>query len=239
MKNKLLKTINARSIAMTGLMMALTIVATIAILIPIPATEGFVNAGDSIILITAYFFGGVPAVIAGGIGSMLADLIAGYAHWAPFTLLIKGLEGAVCGLLMWLFVKKLGAKFAKLKILGIVISCIISTLFMVLGYFIVEVFMYGPAPAAASSLFNLLQAAISTIIACIVIISLRKVKFSFHKKPITVEDKLDVTGTTENLEIDEKNNSDVELDGNSAQNIEEQKCISEKNAEEQNANKPN
>ena len=34
-------------------------------------------------------------MIAGGIGSALADILTGYSHWAIFTLIIKGLEGYI------------------------------------------------------------------------------------------------------------------------------------------------
>ena len=39
------------------------------------------------------FWGPLPALVAGGLGSALADLLTGYAHWAPWTLVIKGIEG--------------------------------------------------------------------------------------------------------------------------------------------------
>jgi len=48
---------------------------------------------------TALLFGPIVGGIAGGLGSMLADLILGYAHYAPATLVIKGFEGVVVGFL--------------------------------------------------------------------------------------------------------------------------------------------
>ena len=48
---------------------------------------------------TAILFGPLVGAFAGGIGSMFADLFLGYSHFAPATLIIKGLEGAIVGLL--------------------------------------------------------------------------------------------------------------------------------------------
>src|SRR5574344_1841529 len=93
MKNKTLK------IATIGMLSALTFVATIVIHIPMPSTQGYVNIGDTVIFVSAALLGGVPAMIAGALGSALADLI--YApEWTLFTILIKGLEGLICGLLI-------------------------------------------------------------------------------------------------------------------------------------------
>ena len=35
--------------------------------------------------------------LAGAIGSSLADILLGYSHWAPWTFVIKGLEGLIAG----------------------------------------------------------------------------------------------------------------------------------------------
>jgi len=51
------------------------------------------------VCITALLFGPIVGGNAGGLGSMLADLILGYAHYAPATLVIKGFEGLVVGFL--------------------------------------------------------------------------------------------------------------------------------------------
>lgn len=59
-------------------MVALVTVATMLIQIPIPATQGFFNIGDAIIMVTALTFGPVVGGIAGGLGSSLADLLGGW-----------------------------------------------------------------------------------------------------------------------------------------------------------------
>ena len=87
-------------IVLNGLMIALVCIATMVIQIPIPMTEGYVNIGDSIIFVASILFGPIPGMIAGGLGSALADILTGYSHWALFTLLIKGFEGYVVGIIV-------------------------------------------------------------------------------------------------------------------------------------------
>ncbi len=89
----------SREIALTGLMAALTLVVTRSFIIPIPQTKGFFNVGETAVYMAALLFGPRVGGLAGGIGSALADLSLGYASFAPFTLVIKGVEGYVVGLL--------------------------------------------------------------------------------------------------------------------------------------------
>jgi uncharacterized membrane protein len=80
-----------------GLMLALVLVATYSIKIPIPFTQGYIHGGDSMIFVAAMLFGWKIGALAGGIGSSLADVLGGYAHWALPTLLIKSIMGALAG----------------------------------------------------------------------------------------------------------------------------------------------
>ena len=66
---------STKKLCAMGLLVALTCVATMIIQIPIPATQGYVNIGDSIVLISAIFFGPQVGFVAGGLGSGLADLL--------------------------------------------------------------------------------------------------------------------------------------------------------------------
>jgi uncharacterized membrane protein len=64
--------------------------------IPIPATQGYFNVGDSMIYVAALLFGPVVGGFAGGIGAGLADII-GYPIFALGTFVIKLVEGAIAG----------------------------------------------------------------------------------------------------------------------------------------------
>ncbi|MDX9762690.1 MAG: ECF transporter S component, partial [Desulfomonilia bacterium] len=62
-----------RDFALLALFIALVAVSTMIIRIPVPQTNGYMNLGDSMVLLAALFFGPVGGFIAGGIGSALAD----------------------------------------------------------------------------------------------------------------------------------------------------------------------
>ncbi len=114
------------NLTLIGLMIAAVCMGTMVIQIPMPATNGFINIGDSMIFITSILFGPTAGMLAGGIGSSLADLLSGYGHWAPFTLIIKGAEGFVVGYLMKNSLNKTKMIF----------SCIIGALLMIFGYYV-------------------------------------------------------------------------------------------------------
>jgi len=80
-----------------GLMIALVFVTTFSVKIPIPFTQGYIHAGDSMIFIAAILLGWKYGALAGGVGSALADILGGYANWAIPTLVIKTLMGALVG----------------------------------------------------------------------------------------------------------------------------------------------
>jgi len=64
--------------------------------IPIPG-GGYFNFGDVIIVFCGLYAGRKAGLIAGGIGSALADLI-GFPIFAPITLVAKGLLGLFAGM---------------------------------------------------------------------------------------------------------------------------------------------
>lgn len=117
-------------IAVSAVMAALVCVATIVVQIPNPATRGYINIGDAMIFVSGLTFGTFVGGIAGGIGSALADVVGGYGLYAPFTLVVKGLEGVLAGLIA-------NRKSATRDLLAVVIAgCE-----MVLGYFLIEFYL--------------------------------------------------------------------------------------------------
>lgn len=88
------------TIILTGLMMALTTIATMAIAVPVPFTNGYIHLGDSMIFLSVLILGWKYGAIAAGVGSAMADVFLGYVHWAPWTLCIKGLMAVMMGLLI-------------------------------------------------------------------------------------------------------------------------------------------
>lgn len=84
-----------RKLTVTALISAIITVATMIIQIPIPG--GYIHAGDGIIIFAAVFFGPVFGAIAAGLGSMLADILTGFAIWAFPTLIIKSIMAFIIG----------------------------------------------------------------------------------------------------------------------------------------------
>ncbi len=115
---------NARMIAVTGVMLAVVFVMTRSITISI-GPGGFVHMGDIAIFVTAFLFGPIVALIAGGLGTALADVSLGYGAWAPGTLVVHGLQGFVAGMIAW-----------RGDIRRMVIASIAGGVILVVGYFL-------------------------------------------------------------------------------------------------------
>ncbi len=132
-----------------ALMAALTCVATMVIQVPSPM-GGYVNCGDAIVLLSAFFLGPVWGAAAAGIGSAMADALSGYLSYAPATFLIKAVMALAAAALMG-HVKLPAA-------LRAILSGIAAEAIMVLGYFCYESLILGyGAGAAAGIVGNCIQ----------------------------------------------------------------------------------
>ena len=129
-------------LVLNGLMIALVCMATMVIQIPIPMTEGYVNIGDSIIFVTSILFGPISGMIAGGFGSALADILTGYSHWALFTLLIKGFEGYIVGIIVR----------ENTNLIKNILATSLGVIIMVSGYLLAGTFLQGSFIVATVSL---------------------------------------------------------------------------------------
>lgn len=164
---------NLKKICFGGLFAALVVVSTISLQIPVPATTGYIHAGDSVILLISIFFGYKYGMFAGGVGSMLADIITGYTHWAPFTLIIKALMGFFAGKI---------AENEKIPF-GIrsFLASLVAEIVMVGGYFLGGILLKGSALVALESVpANIIQG-VGGMIICLV------VGFGFKKAGIRKE----------------------------------------------------
>jgi uncharacterized membrane protein len=148
--------LNTRQIATIGVMGALATIATMIFTFPIPATSGYFNLGDAIVMTTALTFGPIVGAIAGGLGSGLADFLGGWYNWIIFTTIIKGVEGYVAG--------KLAGDIENRTLQQTIIAWIAGGAVMVIGYFIVQVFMYGIPAAMIEAPFNMVQMIVAGIV---------------------------------------------------------------------------
>ncbi|WP_430350426.1 ECF transporter S component [Thermoanaerobacterium thermosaccharolyticum] len=151
-----------------ALMTALITVGTMVIQIPTPYTKGYVNIGDSFIFLSASILGPFAGFISGGVGSALADLLSGYVVWAPWTFVIKGLEGLIAALL-WR--RKSTKYFIRIAVF------ILAAIWMVFGYYIGGAVMYGFKAALADVPGNIIQGIGSVIIGSILVESLSRIKY--------------------------------------------------------------
>jgi len=148
-----------KRIAFLATFVALITVATMVVQIPSPGGQGYINVGDSLIFVCAVFFDPVFAFVAGGLGSALADLFAGWVSYAPFTLLTKGLEGFVACLLIRLFKK---TKFNKLA--GYAVGMVAGGVVMSVGYFFADLVLFGIGMGVANLPFNFVQAGANLVL---------------------------------------------------------------------------
>ncbi|MGI6177852.1 MAG: ECF transporter S component [Eubacterium sp.] len=166
------------SIVMTGLVMCLIMVATFVIRIPIPMTQGYVHLGDTMIFLGVLILGRNKGTIAAGFGSALADLIAGYAAFAPWTLIVKAAMAFVTGLVLEHEQKKGHISYEtdkKKSVPGMVLAMVAGGLVMVAGYYVVESFMYNSWVVALASIpANIGQFAVGTVLAMLLSSALYK-----------------------------------------------------------------
>jgi uncharacterized membrane protein len=144
--------IGTKEIAIIAVMGALTTVATMMIQVPFPATSGYFNLGDAIVVATALLFGPVIGAIAGGLGSGLADLLGGWMLFIIPTTLIKGAEGYVVGYL--------AGDPKERTLMKSIVAWLAGGIVIVVGYFIAEAFFLGMGveAAAAEIIINVPQA---------------------------------------------------------------------------------
>lgn len=142
---------NLKKIVMTALFAALACVATMSIRIPTPGTSGYIHPGDAVVILSGVILGPVYGLLAGGIGSAMADLLGGYFVYVPITFAIKGLVAVVAGLIY----QNVG-KNSKSRYVAVILGGVIDIIFVAGGYFVCEYFLYG-ASAAASIPANIIQ----------------------------------------------------------------------------------
>ena len=156
---------NTKTVVLSALFCALICAATIIIKIPTPL-KGYINLGDGAVLLAAWILPPGFAFLAAGIGSALADIFSGYIIYAPITFLVKGIM-TILVYLVFKAIKKRGL-FCR------VLSAVIAEIFMVLGYFIFEGFMYGFLPSLANIPANALQGIGGVLLSILTISHLKK-----------------------------------------------------------------
>ncbi len=130
---------------------------------------GYFNLGDCFVLLAGWILGPVYGFIAAGTGAALADVISGYAIYAPATFIIKGIMAVTaCAV---------SNPFKKSAFTGKIISGAVAEAEMILGYFLFESVFLGLGMGAVSAVpLNIIQGIIGAITAPIVFRALNKTK---------------------------------------------------------------
>lgn len=126
----------------TGIITAfavLAFVSTTAIRIPIPASGGYFNIGDTFVMAAALLFGPVAGALVGLIGPTMADVV-GFPMFVLATGITKLVEGLVVGVVGG------GNRASTVRV---VFSLFCGTVVLVGGYYCFEAYVY---PALAQHL---------------------------------------------------------------------------------------
>ncbi|MEA3308073.1 MAG: ECF transporter S component [Chloroflexota bacterium] len=140
------KTIDIRRITLTALMSALIFVLTRTQLSVTP-TGGYIHLGDAGIIFASLAFGPWVGMVAGGLGTALADITSGYAQWTIFSLGVHGAQGWAVGRLFT----------EQRQFVSTILVSIASMAIVVGGYFIAGTLLEGSAIAFGSLLPNVIQ----------------------------------------------------------------------------------
>ncbi len=149
-----------RKIIMTSLFAALACVSTMSIRIPTPGTGGYIHPGDAIVILSGVILGPIQGLLAGGIGSAMADLLGGYFVYVPITFTVKGMIAWIAGIIYY----KIG-RTPKSQCTALILSGIADILLVAGGYFLCEIPLYGVSASLASVPANLIQGLGGLIIA--------------------------------------------------------------------------
>ena len=136
----------------------------------IPTYNGYVHCGDGIIFLAACILPMPYSIIIGALGAMLADLLTGFAIWAPGSMVIKGL-------MAFLF----SCKAKKIVTARNLIMLLPAALISVAGYYFYEALITGSLIASLAGIpGSLIQAVASSIV--FVVAGVAMDKYNVKKK---------------------------------------------------------
>jgi uncharacterized membrane protein len=154
-------------VGVTVAFITLAFLGTTVIRIPIPASGGYFNLGDTFVMAAALLYGPLVGGAVGLVGPALADAV-GFPQFILATGVVKGLEGLLVGI-----VKGRPANTPR-----VLVALAAGVAVLVAGYFVFEAHIYpllarsipffgvtDRAAALAELVPNLLQGCLSAVIA--------------------------------------------------------------------------
>jgi uncharacterized membrane protein len=150
-------------LAVTAVMAAVVFVLTRLVQVPTPA-RGYVHLGDAGVFFAAFAFGPWVGAIAGGLGTLLADITSGFPLWAPFSLVIHGAQGLAVG---WL-----SRRWPDTK--GLILAAVVGGAIVVLGYLGAGLLLSGLGAALGELPLNLLQVTAGAVVGVPLFLAVRR-----------------------------------------------------------------
>lgn len=158
-----------KKLCLSGMFIAIGYVITAFLKIPYAGGAGYFNFGDIITLISSVILGPWYGALIGASFSSMADLSSGYGLFIPFTIIAKSLMAISAGYLYKIFPIRL--KY---------FSFLIGTLVMV-GVYFIAYWIYYDLGAYISSLFDLVQALVSSLLGYFLLLPLEKYLSKKHR----------------------------------------------------------
>ena len=159
-----MKDARVRLLCITAMFAALILVCTMFVKLPVPATTEYIHIGDGVLYLAAALLPLPYAVAAGAVGAALADVLASYAIWAPFTFVIKAVMAAIVNRLC-----SPDCGRGRMALAGLIAGIVNVAL-----YFASSAILYGIAGAAAGIPFNIIQSALAAVIFIVLLPVVRK-----------------------------------------------------------------
>lgn len=155
-----------RRMAFVAVFAALSYVLTAFAAIPYAGGAGYFNFGDIIDLLAGLALGPLEGALVGILGGTLSDLTMGYVIYAPWTILAKGLLGAVSGLLYIVLKKHKIMRFSSVFIGSFLEVCAYVPCYL----------LYVGTAGLMNSLFDCVQAFGSAILVIPLFLLLEKAR---------------------------------------------------------------
>ena len=147
-----------RELTFMAVFAALAMAATLTVRIPMPATQGYIHPGDALVILSTWMIGRYKGAFAGALGQAMADLLGGYAVFAPVTLTAK----FVMGMLIYRAARSYTRKSHASGILWLILSALCMAGF----YYLAEAFLYGSMTVPLIEIpANLIQFAVGAALA--------------------------------------------------------------------------
>ena len=154
---------NRKNAAILAVLWLVLLAVTLIFKVPV-GNLGYLNVCDFVIMTVCQYLEPGVGMLYASTATALADVMLGYGYFAPYTFVIRGLQGWLIGYLARCNVRK-----------AYIIT--ISEAIMLLGYGITYIVMYGSMQVAAAGILqNLIQVGISVVLTLVCASSARKLK---------------------------------------------------------------